>query len=70
MLKASIGVSHEGLVSPAISVNVRCGWNKTENILAKSNRRAGTEGFDSVICSYPCEEMMEKFYHAFKKGIP
>ena len=53
MLKASMGVSHEGLVSPAISVNVRWGWNKTEDIRAKSNRRTGTEGFDSVIIVIP-----------------
>ena len=65
MLKANIGVSHEGLASPAISENVRCGCSKTESNLEKSNRRAGTEGVDSVIFFYLYEEIMEKILSCF-----
>jgi hypothetical protein len=61
-----MGVIHEGLDSPAISVNIRWGWKKTGNNRAKSNRRAGAEGFDSVIVFIPVK-LYEKFYHAFKK---
>jgi hypothetical protein len=69
MLKASMGVSHEDLLSPAISVNVRWGWNKTESILAKSNRRAGAEGFNSVIIFIPVKKGMKNSITLSKKGF-
>jgi hypothetical protein len=56
-LNTSIGVSHDGLVSSAICVNICCGWNKTESIFAKSNRRAGTEEVDSVIVIFSVKKL-------------
>jgi hypothetical protein len=56
-LNVSMGVIHEGLDSPAISVNIRWGWNKTASIRAKSNRRSGAEEVDSVIVFIPVKKV-------------
>jgi hypothetical protein len=66
MLKTNMGVSQEELDSPAISINVRRGWNKAGNILAKSSLRVGAEGADSVIFIIPVRKF-EKILSCFLK---